>query len=163
MVGILETGLMRVYYNDQEIMEIESIFGRTGEETPIGEYKIKNKIYKPTWFKKERIDGKIRVRAIPFGDAEHEIGFWWMGLEKLGKPVAGSYGIHGVNATKVNEFFKKSFDWRSGSAGCPNIQAWHLDFLAKVIPLGTHVNVVEKDKWLRVKEKAAPATAKSSA
>ena len=67
LLGIIESGVLRVYYNDEEIMEIESIFGRAGEETPVGEYEIKNRAYKPTWYKKEKIDGKIRVREIPFG------------------------------------------------------------------------------------------------
>ena len=58
LLGIIESGVLRIYYNDEEIMEIESIFGRAGEETPIGEYEIKNKAYKPTWYKKETVNGK---------------------------------------------------------------------------------------------------------
>ena len=81
LLGIVESGILRVYYNDEEIMEIESIFGRTGEETPVGEYEIKNRAYKPTWYKKETIDGKTRVRAIPFGHKDHEIGHWWLGMK----------------------------------------------------------------------------------
>lgn len=159
LLGIVESGVLRVYYNDQEIMEIESIFGRVGEETPVGEYEIKNKAYKPTWYKKETIDGKTRVRAIPFGHKDHEIGHWWMGMKKLGEPVPGSYGIHGVNAGKVNEFFKKNFDWRNGSAGCPNIQEWYLHFLAKMVPLGTRVNIVQKDKWVKKRDFIPPSSA----
>ena len=68
-------------------------------------------------------------------------------MKKLGKSIPGSYGIHGVNASKVNEFYKKNFDWRNGSAGCPNIQEWYLHFLGKVLPIGTKVNIVSKDKW----------------
>ncbi|MBC8288636.1 MAG: L,D-transpeptidase family protein [Nitrospinae bacterium] len=159
LLGIIESGVLRVYYNDQEIMEIESIFGRAGEETPIGEYEIKNKAYKPTWYKKETLDGKTRVRAIPFGHEDHEIGHWWMGMKRLGEPVPGSYGIHGVNAAKVNEFFKKNFDWRNGSAGCPNIQEWYLHFLAKMVPLGTRVNIVQKDKWVKKRDFIPPSSA----
>ena len=159
LLGIVESGVMRVYYNDEEIMEIESIFGRAGEETPVGEYEIKNKAYKPTWYKKEIIDGKKRVRMIPFGHKDHEIGHWWMGMKRLGQPVPGSYGIHGVNAAKVNEFFKKNFDWRNGSAGCPNIQEWFLHFLAKMVPLGTRVNIVQKDKWVKKKDFIPPSSA----
>ena len=159
LLGIVESGVMRVYYNDEEIMEIESIFGRAGEETPVGEYEIKNKAYKPTWYKKEIIDGKKRVRAIPFGHKDHEIGHWWMGMKRLGEPVPGSYGIHGVNAAKVNEFFKKNFDWRNGSAGCPNIQEWFLHFLAKMVPLGTRVNIVKKDKWVKKRDFIPPSSA----
>ena len=159
LLGIVESGVLRVYYNDEEIMEIESIFGRAGEETPVGEYEIKNKAYKPTWYKKETINGKTRVRAIPFGHKDHEIGHWWMGMKKLGKPVPGSYGIHGVNAAKVNEFFKKNFDWRNGSAGCPNIQEWYLHFLAKMVPLGTRVNIVQKDKWVKKRDFIPPSSA----
>ncbi len=149
LLGILDTGRLKVFYDNEEIMEIEAIFGRKGEETPLGEYEIKNRLYQPTWYKKEIINGKPIVRPIPFGDADHEIGHWWLGLKKLGPEVHGSYGIHGVNLSKSNEFFKKNFDWRSGSAGCPNIQEWYLDFLANILPLGTHVNIVQKDKWVK--------------
>lgn len=147
LLGIIETGKLKVYYDNDQILEIEAIFGRKGEETPLGEYEIKNRLHKPTWYKKEIIKGKTVVRAIPFGDPDHEIGHWWLGLKKMGPQVHGSYGIHGVNLSKANEFFKKNFDWRSGSAGCPNIQEWYLDFLANVLPLGTPVNIVQKDKW----------------
>jgi hypothetical protein len=149
LLGTLDTSKLKVYYNNEEILEIEAIFGRKGEETPLGEYEIKNRLHKPTWYKKEIIKGKQVVRAIPFGDPDHEIGHWWLGLKKLGPQVHGSYGIHGVNLSKANEFFKKNFDWRSGSAGCPNIQEWYLDFLANVLPLGAHVNIVQKDKWVK--------------
>jgi hypothetical protein len=159
LLGIIESGVLRVYYNDEEIIEIESIFGRAGEETPVGEYEIKNKAYKPTWYKKETKDGKTRVRAIPFGHEDHEIGHWWMGMKRLGDPVPGSYGIHGVNAAKVNEFFKKNFDWRNGSAGCPNIQEWYLHFLAKMVPLGARINIVQKDKWVKKRDFIPPSSA----
>ena len=147
VLGVVEQGIMRIYYADEEILQIRAIFGRKGEETPIGNYEIKNRVYKPTWYKKEPTNGRIRVRAIPFGDTDHEIGHWWLGLKKLDNVIPGSYGIHGVNASKVNEFYKKNFDWRNGSAGCPNIQEWYLHFLGKVLPLGTKVNIVSKDKW----------------
>jgi hypothetical protein len=147
ILGVIETGSIRVYYDDQQILEIDAIFGRQGEETPTGEYSIVNKVHKPTWYKKETKGGKTRVRAIPFGHEDHDIGRWWMGLKKVGSTVRGSYGIHGVNVQKVNEFYKKNFDWRNGSAGCPNIQGWYLEVLAKVGPIGAHVNIVQKDKW----------------
>jgi L,D-transpeptidase-like protein len=159
IVGIIESGVIRVYYDDEKILETEAIFGRAGEETPRGEYKIVNKVFKPTWYKKEKVNGKTRVRAIPFGHEEHDIGRWWMGLKKEGAPVKGSYGIHGVNIQKVNEFYKKNFDWRNGSAGCPNIQGWYLQFLAKVVPVGAHVNIVQKDKWQSDKQASPPSAA----
>jgi len=147
VLGVVEQGVMRIFYADEEILQIRAIFGRTGEETPVGDYAIKNRSYKPTWYKKEEISGRTKVRAIPFGDSDHEIGHWWLGLKKIGDPIPGSYGIHGVNAGKVNEFYKKNFDWRNGSAGCPNVQGWYLHFLGKVLPIGTKVNIVSKDKW----------------
>lgn len=157
ILGIVETGVTRLYYDNEEILEFRTIFGRKGEETPLGEYKVKNRVYKPTWYKKEIKEGKSRVRAIPFGHPEHEIGYWWLGLKRLGDPVPGSYGIHGVNVTKVNEFYKKNFDWRNGSAGCPNVQDWNLNFLAEVVPVGTNVNIVFKDKWAN--ERNSPSSA----
>ena len=147
-------------YNDgEEILKIEAIFGRTGEETPIGEYEVKNRAYKPTWYKKEKVNGKTRVRAIPFGHPDHEIGHWWVGLKKLGDPIPGSYGLQGVNGSSVNEFFKKNFDWRNGSAGCPNIQEWYLNFLTKMVPLKTRVNIVQKDKWDGSRDFVPPSAA----
>jgi hypothetical protein len=159
VLGIVERGVMRIFYADEEILKIRAIFGRTGEETPLGNYIIKNRSYKPTWFKKEEVDGRVTVRAIHFGESDHEIGHWWLGLKKLGDPVPGSYGIHGVNAGKVNEFYKKNFDWRNGSAGCPNIQEWYLHFLGKVLPIGTKVNIVSKDKWDKSEDLAQAASA----
>ena len=147
VLGVVQQGVMRIFYADEEVLQIRAIFGRSGEETPVGNYLIKNRSYKPTWYKKEDVNGQIKVRAIPFGDPDHELGHWWLGMKKLGNPVPGSYGIHGVNAGKVNEFYKKNFDWRNGSAGCPNIQEWYLHFLGKVLPIGTKVNIVSKDKW----------------
>ena len=147
VLGVVQQGVMRIFYANEEVLQIRAIFGRSGEETPVGNYLIKNRSYKPTWYKKEDVNGQIKVRAIPFGDPDHELGHWWLGMKKLGNPVPGSYGIHGVNAVKVNEFYKKNFDWRNGSAGCPNIQEWYLHFLGKVLPIGTKVNIVSKDKW----------------
>ncbi len=54
-----------------------------------------------------------------------------------------------IHNNKVTEFYKKNFDWRNGSAGCPNIQEWYLNFLGKVLSLGAKVNIVSKDKWDR--------------
>ncbi len=147
VLGVVQQGVMRIFYDDEEVLQIRAIFGRSGEETPVGNYLIKNRSYKPTWYKKEDVNGRIKVRAIPFGAPDHELGHWWLGMKKLGSPVPGSYGIHGVNAGKVNEFYKKNFDWRNGSAGCPNIQEWYLHFLGQVLPIGTKVNIVSKDKW----------------
>jgi len=147
VLGVVKQGVMRIFYADEEVLQIRAIFGRSGEETPVGNYLIKNRSYKPTWYKKEDVNGRIKVRAIPFGNPDHELGHWWLGMKKLGDPISGSYGIHGVNAGKVNEFYKKNFDWRNGSAGCPNIQEWYLHFLGKVLPIGTKVNIVSKDKW----------------
>ena len=146
LLGVIESGTIRVFYDDEEILEIKAIFGRTGEETPPGEYRIINKAHQPTWYKKEEVDGRVRVRAIPFGHPDHEIGTWWLGMKKAGASLPGSYGIHGVNVNEANEFYKKQFDWRSGSAGCPNIQEWYLHFLAKMVPVGTRVTIAPKDK-----------------
>ena len=53
-----EQGVMRIFYADEEVLQIRAIFGRTGEETPVGNYLIKNRSYKPTWYKKEDVNGR---------------------------------------------------------------------------------------------------------
>ena len=66
LLGILDTGNLKVFYDNEQILEIEAIFGRKGEETPLGEYKIKNRLYEPTWYKKEKHQRQIGRPPYPF-------------------------------------------------------------------------------------------------
>ena len=75
------------------------------------------------------------------------------------KPEHPVYCIRPKSIKKSVEFFKKNFDWRNGSAGCPNIQEWYLHFLGKMLPLGTRVNIVQKDKWIKKRKFIPPSSA----
>ena len=43
VLGVVKQGIMRVFYKDEEVLQIRAIFGRSGEETPVGNYLIKNR------------------------------------------------------------------------------------------------------------------------
>ena len=79
---------------------------------------------------------------------------------QLGEAITSYFWcVIGKGVEFLNEFFKKSFDWRNGSAGCPNIQEWYLHFLGKMLPLGTRVNIVQKDKWIKKQNFIPPSSA----
>ena len=88
--------------------------------TPVGTFKVTDKIAKPTWF---RPDGK----SIPFGDPENLLGTHWLALD-----VAG-YGIHGTWDT--NSIGKQS------SAGCVRLLNSDVEELFALLPIGTPVTI----------------------
>ena len=59
--------------------------GKPGNETPIGEYEIGDKLEKPAH----------SVWGLPYGHPENPLGSRWMALFRAGKKT--SYGIHGTS------------------------------------------------------------------
>ena len=92
----------------------------TGEfnRTPVGEFKITERIHKPTWW---RPDGK----AVPYGDPENELGTHWLSLSVRG------YGIHGT--------WEPETIGKQASAGCVRLLNEDIEELYTILPLGTEV------------------------
>jgi lipoprotein-anchoring transpeptidase ErfK/SrfK len=95
----------------------------TGKEgsTPVGQFKIMNKIANPPWHH----EGKV----YPYGDAENILGTRWMGFDFKG------YGIHGT--TQPDSVGSQS------SAGCVRLRNEEVEELYQIVPVGTIVTVVE--------------------
>jgi len=95
----------------------------TGKEgsTPVGQFKIVNKIAEPPWHH----EGKV----YPYGDPENILGTRWMGFDFKG------YGIHGT--TQPDSVGSQS------SAGCVRLRNEEVEELYKIVPVGTIVTVVE--------------------
>jgi len=95
----------------------------TGENnsTPVGQFKITEKIKDPPWHK----DGKV----IPPEDPANILGSRWMGISEPG------YGIHG---TKEPESVGQQ-----ATKGCVRMFNSDVEELYKIIPVGTEVTIVD--------------------
>lgn len=92
--------------------------------TPVGTFKITDKIKEPSWWK----DNK----EIPFGNAENILGTRWMALSATGStPPAKGYGIHGT--------WDNSSLGQQSSAGCVRMSNDDVEELFTYIPEGTAV------------------------
>lgn len=89
--------------------------------TPVGTFKIINKLVNPTWFKAGAI--------VPPESAENVLGTRWMGFNLAG------YGIHGT--TEPKELGKQV------TQGCVRLSNTDVEELYTIIPVGTEVTVIE--------------------
>ena len=85
--------------------------------TPVGEFKITDKLVHPTWFKTGAI--------LPPGSPENALGTRWMGFDKP------SYGIHGT-------IEPKSIGTQA-SEGCIRMLNEEVEELYSMVPVGTKV------------------------
>lgn len=108
--------------SDEEIFKTYVVATGRNNCTPVGTFKIANKIINPTWFKK----GKV----IPTGDPENILGSRWMGFD-----TAPSYGIHGT--TEPQSIGKQS------TSGCVRMLNSDAEELYTIIPAGTEVTIVD--------------------
>lgn len=108
--------------SDEDIFKTYNVATGRNNCTPVGSFKIANKIVNPTWFKK----GKI----IPTGDPENILGTRWMGFD-----TAPSYGIHGT--TEPQSIGKQA------TSGCVRMLNSDVEELYTIIPAGTEVTIVD--------------------
>lgn len=114
---------LQLYLNGQRIRSFSVATGK-GYLTPVGHFRIANKIINP-WYMPKKIPG---------GDSRNPLGKRWMGLDIPG--TGGyKYGIHGTN--------RPYSIGRSISSGC--IRMWNRDieWLFRHIEVGTPVIIQE--------------------
>ena len=87
--------------------------------TPVGEFKITDKLLNPTWFKTGAI--------LPPGSPKNALGTRWMGLDKP------AYGIHGT-------IEPKSIGTQA-SEGCIRMLNEEVEELYSIVPVGTKVTI----------------------
>ena len=105
---------------DEEVFKTYTVATGHDNCTPIGTFKIIEKIVKPTWYK----DNK----AIPASSPENILGTRWMGFDKEG------YGIHGT--TLPDSLGKQA------TAGCVRMANRDVEELFSIVPQGTEVTIV---------------------
>lgn len=101
--------------------------GKFGK-TPVGAFKISDKVKEPPWFK----DG----RSIPYGDPENVLGTRWMKLESIdGQKELTGYGLHGTD--------DESSIGKQSSEGCIRLKNRDVEELYKIVTVGTEVLIEE--------------------
>jgi lipoprotein-anchoring transpeptidase ErfK/SrfK len=108
-----------VLYSDGEAVKKYSVATGKKNCTPVGEFKIADKLVNPTWFKTGAI--------LPPGSPENALGTRWMGFDKP------SYGIHGT-------IEPKSIGTQA-SEGCIRMLNDEVEELYSIVPVGTKVTI----------------------
>jgi len=105
----------------EEIVKSYTVATGTNNGTPVGKFRIIEKIVNPTWYKNNK--------AIPAGSPENILGTRWMGWDKEG------YGIHGT--TDPASLGKQA------TAGCVRMSNQDVEELYTIVPQGTEVTIVD--------------------
>jgi len=108
--------------SDEEIFKTYTIASGTNNSTPVGTFKIIEKLVNPPWY-------KPGGGMAPPGSPENILGTRWMGLNKEG------YGIHGTTEPK-------SLGTQS-TAGCIRMLNAEVEELYGIVPQGTEVTIVD--------------------
>ncbi len=98
--------------------------GRPGEDTPPGEYSVRNKLENPPWMKEGQ-------EPIPFGDPRNPLGTRWLGWSQAGAKT--SYGFHGT--------WEPESIGKPASDGCVRLLNEDVEELFQIVPEGTPILV----------------------
>jgi len=107
--------------SDDEVFKTYIVSTGKNNCTPVGTFKIVNKLPNPTWFKAGAI--------VPAESAQNVLGTRWMGFDLAG------YGIHGTVEPK--ELGKQV------TQGCVRLKNSDVEELYSIIPLGTEVTIID--------------------
>lgn len=126
--------MLRILAEDELIFEGLIGVGRTNYETPLGEFKILNRIENPIWYPK----GKDPVLPGP----TNPLGRYWLGLSKKG------YGIHGnIDPASIGKL---------ASSGCIRMKNEDIQYLYHLIQVGTPVTIRYQTLFLEEKSHEEP-------
>lgn len=108
--------------SDGEILKTYDVSTGTNNSTPVGTFKIVNKIENPVWY-------KDTGAVIPPDSPENALGSRWMGFDLKG------YGIHGtIDPDKIGQ---------QVTSGCIRMRNAEVEELYKIVPRATEVTVVD--------------------
>lgn len=108
--------------SDQDILKTYRVSTGKNSCTPVGTFKITNKLIDPPWY-------PSTGGMIPAKDPKNVLGSRWLGLSKQG------YGIHG---TVEPESIGKSV-----TEGCVRMKNSEVEELYSIVPIGTEVVIVD--------------------
>ncbi len=106
---------------DEEVLKTYVCATGTNNSTPVGVFKITDKLVDPTWYKAGAV--------VPPGSADNVLGTRWMGITQKG------YGIHGT--TEPDKLGQQV------TAGCVRMRNDEVEELYALVPPGTEVTIVD--------------------
>lgn len=106
---------------DEKVVKIYPVGTGKHNKTPIGTFKVTNKLVDPPWYSKEGL--------IPPGDKRNLLGTRWLGIN------VPSYGIHGT--TQPETIGSQS------SQGCVRMLNKNVEELYSIVPEGTEVVIID--------------------
>ncbi|MCX5699528.1 MAG: L,D-transpeptidase family protein [Candidatus Omnitrophica bacterium] len=107
--------------NNEEIIKTYIVSTGKNNCTPVGTFKIVNKLSNPTWFKAGAV--------VPPESAQNVLGTRWMGFDLAG------YGIHGtIQPTELG---------KQVTQGCVRLSNADVEQLYSIVPVGTEVTIIE--------------------
>ncbi len=112
--------ILTLYSND-EVMKVFKVSTGKNNTTPVGTFKIVNKLVNPSWTH----EGQV----IPAGDKRNILGTRWMGFDIPG------YGIHGT--TEPESIGQQA------TAGCVRMLNNEVELLYDLLPVNTEVTVID--------------------
>lgn len=106
---------------EEEIIKSYIVSTGINNSTPIGNFKIVNKLLKPTWFKSGAI--------VPPNSPDNVLGSRWLGFDLRG------YGIHGtVDPQSLG---------KQATQGCVRMSNSGIEELYTIVPVGTEVTIID--------------------
>ena len=112
---------MLILKSDEEVIKTYTVSTGANNSTPVGTFKVVNKLKNPTWFKAGAV--------VPAGSPENILGTAWLGIDVPG------YGIHGT--TEPESLGQQV------TQGCVRMANSDVDELYIIVPVGTEVTIVD--------------------
>jgi lipoprotein-anchoring transpeptidase ErfK/SrfK len=106
--------------SDEEVFKTYIVSTGKNNSSPVGTFRIINKLSNPTWFKAGAV--------VPASSPDNVLGTRWLGFDLAG------YGIHGT--TEPKELGKQV------TQGCVRLQNSDVEELYSYIPVGTEVTII---------------------
>ena len=105
----------------EEVVRVYPVATGQGGSTPVGTFKITNKLVNPVWYTVGAV--------VPPDSPQNILGSRWMGISTPG------YGIHGTrDDTSIG---------KSVTAGCVRMHNPDVEELYSIIPIGTEVTIID--------------------
>ncbi|OGX29996.1 MAG: hypothetical protein A2787_09600 [Omnitrophica WOR_2 bacterium RIFCSPHIGHO2_01_FULL_48_9] len=107
--------------NDNEVVKVYRVSTGANNGTPVGKFKIVNKLVDPVWFN--------RGVVVPPESPSNVLGSRWMGFDLPG------YGIHGtIDPETIGQ---------QVTAGCVRMRNEEVEELYSLVPVNTEVTIVD--------------------
>lgn len=110
-----------VLKGDQDILKTYTVSTGSNNSTPVGTFKVTDKLENPTWYKAGAV--------ISPGSTDNQLGTRWLGISLKG------YGIHGtIDPGSLG---------KQVTAGCVRMKNEEVEELYSLIPPGTEVTITD--------------------